>query len=923
MSRRVVALAGAVALLGALAALLAGPAQAYENVTPGFNFFKATPSTSQAGGHPDVEIDFEYRVDNEIECTVGCLAGRRVGIHWPEGFIGNPHVAPKCSLSEFNTARCASDSQIGKFTLSIGELEIYVPIYNMETRPDQAGLLGFTTPLITFPVFLELTGRTDSDYGLDAISTPQLRLPFTHFRVTLWGVPADAKNDVDRFYTPLTGTGACYVGQTVPGCPPGGEAHLSPTYAPATVPPAPFLQNPTTCGVPLTLTGDIEYYGGTFGHVDVPWPSTTGCNQASFTPSVTAKPTTSWADAPTGLDAKLRVPQTQSPITPAPSELKASRVTLPEGFSINPGAADGKVACSDSLSSIGTLLAATCPEYSKVGTLMLDIAALPEPIPGALFLAEPKPGEPYRVLLTASGFATNVKLLGRVDTDPATGQISMVFPSLPQSPLQEFDLHLFGSERGLLATPSHCGTYFVESEFVPWNTALATRTTRSSITIDAGPNGTPCPSGARNFRPDLDAGVAEKAAGKHSPFSLLLRRVDGEQNLAGVNVKSPPGFTASLRGIPYCPEAAIASLTTGGGRTGNAELASPACPAASLVGQATAGAGAGTHPLYVSGRVYLAGPYKGAPLSLLVVVPAVTGPYDLGNAAVRVAVRVDPANAQVSAISDPLPQILQGVPLRTRSVLITLDRPNFTINPTNCARLAVDHAALGTEGGASSGSRHFQVANCSELPFEPALSLRLTGGVQRRGHPAITATYRQQPGEANARRISVALPRGQLLENKHIGAICTRVDFAKDSCPEASVYGSAEAMTPLLDRPLKGDVYLRSSSNKLPDLVMDLEGQIDIELAGRIDTAKGGSLRTNFEAVPDAPVTSFLLRLQGGKKGLVVNQSSLCGKARFATTKMAGQNGVRFNTRTRLQAACGSKARKNQRRTGKSGEGVR
>jgi hypothetical protein len=908
----------AMLVLAALAAMAIFGSTSASAVEPGFTNFEVTPSNSQAGGHPDVLIDLEWRVD-DFECEVDCLVGRRQYVHWPEGFIGNPHVTPKCTLTEFNTGRCPVDSQIGRFILyGLFEEGLYVPMYNMQTNPKQAGLLGFTAPLLGLPIFLELTSRTDSDYGLEAISSPQIRIPFNHIAVELWGTPADEVHDELRFYTPLIGFGGCAERPGEKGCEPGSP-YGSPTFAPSTSPPAPFLQNPTTCGVPLEITGEIEYWGGAVDHASYPWPATTGCNQASFTPTVTAKPTTESTDTATGLDTVLEVPQTQSPVTPAPSEVKSTRVTLPEGFSINPGAADGKVACPESLTAIGTLDAASCPEHAKIGTLMLNVSALPAPIPGALYLAEPKPGEPYRVLLAASGFATNVKLLGRAETDPQTGQVSVVFPHLPQSPLQTFDLHIFGSERGLLATPTHCGTFTVDSEFVPWNTALLTRHATSAITIDSGPNGSPCvyPGQARPFAPVQEAGVANNTAGSHATLNVMVKRADGDQNLTGLSVQTPPGIAASLKGVPYCPESALAQLQDPT-YSGVVEQAAPACPAASQIGTANTGAGAGSHPLYVPGKVYLAGPYKGAPLSLVTVIPAVSGPYDLGNVAVRATISIDPVTAQVTTVSDPLPQILEGIPLRTRSILISLDRPDFALNPTNCSAFSVNSSLSGSEGGSSEASSHFQVANCSDLPYKPRLSLKLTGGVKRRGHPAITANFTAQPGEANTKRVQVALPKGELLDNAHINAICTRPAFASDSCPAGAQLGTAEATTPLLDAPLKGNVYLRANPNReLPDMVMDLEGQFDIELAGHIDTVKGGALRTTFATVPDAPVSSFTLRLAGGKKGLLVNSKSLCGKKpRRANTRMVGQNGAIVDSKTKLQAACGGKARHKRHKRG-------
>jgi hypothetical protein len=511
------------------------------------------------------------------------------------------------------------------------------------------------------------------------------------------------------------------------------------------------------------------------------------------------------------------------------------------------------------------------------------------------------------VLLAASGFATNVKLLGTAETDPVTGQVSVVFNDLPQSPLQEFGLHVFGSERGLLATPSHCGTYKVESEFVPWNTALTVRHTTNLITIDEGPGGTPCPSGARPLGPDLEAGVADPTAGVHSPFTLILKRRDGEQDLTGVSVTTPRGFAATLAGIPYCPESAISTVEAAG-YPGLTERSTPACPAASQIGTAVAGAGAGTHPLYTPGRVYLAGPYKGAPLSLLVVVPAVSGPYDLGNVAVRVAVSVNPVTAQVTAVSDPLPQILEGIPLRTRSIRLDLNRQGFALNPTNCDPFSVDATVSGDEGGAARASSHFQAANCAGLAFDPKLNIRLRGSPKRRGHPALRAVLKTKPGEANLSKVTVVMPKNELLDNSHIGTVCTRVQFAADACPADSVYGTATARTPLLERPLTGNVYLRASQHKLPDLVADLRGQFNIEVSARIDSVKGAGLRTRFETVPDAPVSEFVLEMAGGKKGLLVNSGNLCKASRRAKQHLVGQNGADVTRRAKLQSACRSKA---------------
>ncbi len=910
---------GALALLLTIGMARADRADAWA----GINTLSAETSSTQAGGHPNVDVnslfdtvttkglepDGSPHVEPPLKGTCGCDDARVIIDHFPTGFIGDPHAVPTCQLEELGKEECPVESQVGVIVIYTALFTGQVPLFNLQPHPDEAGLVGFEVPLSNNTVFISLSARTDADYGLDATATPIFHvLPLYGVDIHLFGVPADPKNDVHRFPSPLSGLGACFA--TWPA-----NCFEKESDAPM----VPYLQNPTTCGVPLSMGETIEYYGGAIVHAETPWPETTGCDQLSFNPNLSAHPTTEQADTASGLDVELNVPQPQSPTVPSPSELRATTVTLPEGVSINPNAADGKTSCSDAQAAFGTKLAADCPEAAKVGLLEISSSALPGPIDGAIYLGDPLPGNKYRIFLTADGFATHLKLAGSVHPDPVSGRMVVTFLDLPQSPLQRFSMHFFGSERGLLATPERCGTYSVGSEFVPWDGALASQKSTSFFTISSGPNGV-CPGPQRPFEPHLVAGSSENTAGAHSSFGLVLSRDDGDQNLSGVTIKAPPGFAATLRGIPYCSDAALnaAALTTS---TGLAELAAPSCPASSQVGSSIAGSGAGTHPLYLPGRVYLAGPYKGSPLSLAIITPAVSGPYDLGDVVVRTAISVDPTTAEVTATSDPLPEIVDGIPLRLRSVLVHLDRPNFALNPTSCRKLSVDATVLGDEGGVASPSTHYQAANCGDLAYGPKLTLNLTGGLKRRGHPAIHALFTVKPGQSNTRLVSVALPNGELLDNSHIGNVCTRSQFAANACPASSAIGSAEATSPLLDNPVKGSVYLRSGAGKLPDLAMDLEGQIDIELVGTIDTLKGGSLRTTFKTVPDVPVSRFKLDLAGGKKGLLVNSRSLCASPKDAMVKMIGQNGKATTGKVRLRAGCGAKVKHKRHRRHDSSQG--
>ena len=908
-----------IAAVCALGAFVPASAQADTPITG----FTTVPSNTQAGGHPDIEVTFQVSntVDQDTQSSCNCENAKDATVQLPAGFIGNPHATPQCTLSEFAVDACPIDSQVGIVDIEASGLgfTFNAALYNMIPAPGEAGLLAFKLFFVNAPQFTVLNSRTNSDYGLEAKNTSIIQEPPLHeFREVLWGVPADPSHDafrLDRSFTP--GEQSAYLGNFC-----DAEGHVSTTDpntvvqpcelnlihslppAPSNSPLTPFLQSPTTCNQPLSSSLTILSYDGGTTEASDPWPEMTGCDQLSFNPSLYAHPTTEDTDTPSGIDIELGVPQQLSPVVPSPTELRNAEVTLPTGFSINPNAADGKTACTDAEAMFGTKDEAHCPEFSKIGSLEIDSSALPGPVPGFVYLGQPLPGNRYRVFLTADGFNTHIKLAGMATPDRVTGQLTISFKDLPQSPLTSFKLHLFGSERGLLATPDKCGTYPVSSTFVPWDASLPAQTSTQFFTLDSGPNGKPCPGATRPFHPTFEGASASNAAGSDTSFSVTFGREDGDQNLTGVSVKTPPGFTAKLAGIPYCPYSAISQLESTQ-YSGLAEIASSACPAASQIGTVVTGSGAGNHPLYLPGKVYLAGPYKGAPLSLVVVIPAVSGPYDLGNVAVRAAINVDPLTGQVTTVSDPLPQIREGILLRTRFIRVVLSKAGFARNPTNCEPLAVDSQLTGDEGAVAGAQQHFQVSDCARLPFAPKLSLKLTGGVNRLGHPAIHSVFSTQPGEANSRRIAVTLSSNELLDQGHLGSVCTRPAFAADTCPPSSEIGNAEVDTPLLDEPLVGTVYLRSSSEGLPDLAIDLHGQLHIEAIARVDAVNGG-LRTTFRTVPDLPLGTVHLDLDGGAKGLIQNSEPLCGAREFASLRTTGQNGVVSTRRIRVHSTCGA-----------------
>ena len=613
----------------------------------------------------------------------------------------------------------------------------------------------------------------------------------------------------------------------------------------------------------------------------------------------------------------------------AQSDLRKAVVTLPEGLVVNPSGANGLDACSpaqvgiDATTGVANGSPVSCPDASKLGTVTVETPLIDHPLSGSVYAATPD-DNPFGSLLAlyvtledpATG--TLAKLAGKVVPDPQTGRVAAIFDQNPQVPFEDFKLHFFGGAGASLRTPATCGNYTTTSELTPWSAPESGGPARpgDSWAITKSPSGGGCattPSAQPNS-PAFDAGSVSPIAAAQSPFVLHLRRDDGSQQFSSVTVAPPPGLVGTLAGLATCPDSALVAAAN---KSGKAEKASPSCPAGSAVGSVTAAAGAGPAPYMAAGKAYLTGPYKGAPLSLAVVTPAVAGPFDLGTIVVRTALRVDPKTAQITAVSDPVPTILEGIPLDIRSVDIALDRPNFTLNPTNCNPMAVSGQWFSTLGQAASLSSRFQLGECGRLGFKPKMTLRLKGGTKRGAHPALTAMLKPRAGDANIASVSVALPHSEFLDQGHIKTICTRVQFTADQCPPNAVYGKASVLTPLFGYALTGNVYLRSSNNLLPDLVPDLRGPasqpIKVEAAGRTDSIKGG-IRNSFEFVPDAPFSKLVVQLQGGKKGLLQNSRDICGRPFRATVIYTAHNGLAYTDHPLLQAKCGK-----QRRSGKKG----
>ena len=810
-------LAGLVASVAAVAAF-AAPAQASLSIDE----FTTGTSTTLTGAHPDLSTSFSLEDAGVAE------SARSVTFNAPEGLFGNPNAIPRCISSDFALEQCPSNSQAGLATIRAnyeGEPEKLLgtaPIYDLSPGPGQTGLFGLIVPILNIPIQIPVAVRTGGDYGLRfKVAELTQTAPLAAADLIFWGFPASTGHNSERFPKGAPGEPAGCVGLTDTSCTGG---------APTSTPNRPLINNPTVCtGEPLVTSLEVRTYQdpGNPTSVTGAYPATEECDSQVFKPVLFGKLTTGETDAPSGLDLELRVPQSFG-FSPSPSQLRTASIELPPGLTVNPDAADGQTACRDADANFDSEAAANCPDSSKIGTFRLNTDALDGPLLGSIYIGEPRPGQQYRLFLTANGFGVNAKLEGLVLPDPQDGQVTFLIADLPQVPFDNIQVHLFASDRGLLATPTGCGLHEVKGHLFPWNSRLPDVFSSDFASLDSGPHGTQCPAVNRPFTPRLAAGTSNPVAGAFSSFHLKLDRDDGDQFLGDLSFRMPPGFTGDLGGISYCPEAGIAAAAQNGGL---AEAFNGSCPASSQIGTTNVAAGPGSHPFHAVGKMYLAGPFKGAPLSLAAVTPALAGPYDYGVVVVRVALHVNPLTAQVTAASDTVPSIIGGIPIRMRSIQVNIDRPNFTINPTNCSPYTVDSQGVGDEGAVSNFSSYFQAVNCATLPFKPKMTIRQLGNrrqTNRTQNPRLRFDLWTRGGDANIKRLAVTLPKAFAIDQRHLGNICSKAQLASELCKGRQPIGNAWVRTPLLDQPLQGPAYAVSGFGNLPRIAFILNGQVTL-----------------------------------------------------------------------------------------------
>lgn len=898
-------LALAVTLLLAAFAVASGTARAEFKIDEfsGGAFNQDGTSATQASSHPySVSTSFLFS-------SAGFFTPdgqmKDVLVDLPPGFIGNPSVVPtECTTEELmnltgsGTPRCPGSSQVGTAFLFFGGPFPFglVPVYNMQPAPGQPARFGFS--IIGVPVYLVPKVRTGGDYGL-TVEARQIsqQAQFVGATVTFWGVPSDPSHDAERLCP----------GATAFGC-----ASEAPREAFLTLP-GNCSAGPQTTTITATEWANPDVFHTASFDVDTNGNpmAVTGCDSVPFQPDISVQPTSDVADGPTGLSVDLTFPtdDLKNPSGLAQANLKQAVVTLPEGMAVNPSSAAGLDACSPQQIDLDGAAPATCPEASKIGTVEIDTPLLDHSLAGGVYLA--KQGEnPFGSLLAIyiavadeeSGVV--IKLAGKVSPNLQTGQLETTFDDNPQIPFSRFNLRFKGGDKGQLVNPPTCGTHTAQTQLSSWTAANPDAPTAAEIATPSDTFTIACPS-AGGFTPTMTAGTLVPTGGAFSPFMLQINRPDRQEIMNGLSVEMPQGVLAKLRGVGLCPDELA----------GN-EAAGP-CPADSRIGTAIAAAGAGPQPYALSGDVYLTGPYKGAPYGLSVQIRAVAGPLDLGTVKVRQAIFVDPVDASLSVVSDPIPTIREGIPFRLRTVGVNVNRSGFTVNPTSCSRREIKATVFSQQGSAVPLTTSFQVGDCETLKLSPKVSMKLKGRKQTAvgKHPGLDAVVTQTGGQANLKKVAVDLPLTLALDPDNANALCEYDDGLKVQCPKASIIGTAKAVTPLLNEPLTGPVYFVKGVRfvkgrrirTLPTLLIPLRGEIAIDLRAT-STVKKEKLVTTFDSIPDAAISRFDLSLKGGKGGvLTVSNRSVCSGKQVAQLHVDGQNGKLFDRGVTMKTPCAKK----------------
>ncbi len=862
---------------------------------------------TQAGSHPfqlttTLSLNTKLGSGKEEPGVHPAGMAKDLTFHLPPGLIGNPTPFPKCSDRQFTSKpggeavvinECPVETVVGVaiVTVRFGNASggrpttLSVPLYSLEPSFGEPAKFGFY--VLNSAVTLDTGLDSGGDYGVEVtVHNISQQVEFLGNQVVFWGYPADARHDLSRGW-------ACAGGPLV-----AFHELQSACVASGSNIDQPLLTLPTSCTGELmtSVTGDSWTEPGAFtAPVSPPsMVSLDGCGRLGFAPEIKLTPDGQAASTPTGLTVDVHVPQQEGldPFGAAESDVRNTTVTLPDGVVLNPSSADGLQACSES--QVGyerldpgsetqlftsSLPAPFCPDASKVGTVRVTTPLLPEPLEGAAYLAE-QTANPFGSLLALylvfedKQAGVLVKLTGEVVPDPVTGQLVSTFKNTPQLPFNDLELHFFGGERAPLATPAKCGAYTTTASIVPW-AGEYTANSSSTFHVTSGPDGRSC-ADPLPFNPSLTGGTTSIQAGGFSPFTMTMSRQDGEQGLQAIQLRMPPGLLGMLSSVKLCEEPQADQGT---------------CGADSQIGETIVSVGVGGEPYSVKGgRVYITGPYRGAPYGLSIVNPAVAGPFNLGTVVVRAAINVDPTSSVLTVTSDAsgpyrIPHIIDGIPLQIKHVNVTINRPGFTFNPTNCTPQTIGAILSSTEGSASQTSVPFQVTNCATLGFKPIFTVFTSGKTSRaRGASLdVKLTYPPtRPGTlANIAKVKVDLPKQLPSRLTTLQKACPAAVFNANpaNCPPASVVGIARATTPVLPGMLAGPVYFVShGGEEFPNLIVVLQtpGGVRVDLVGDTFIDKAGITSSTFKQIPDVPVSTFELYLPQGPDSALAANGNLC-----------------------------------------------
>jgi hypothetical protein len=894
---------------------------------------------AQAGSHP-FQLTSTIVFNQLAESPYQPAQPKDQHFDLPGGLVGDPTAFPQCTDVQFGvddgqfrngcpaataigvamvTAKAVGNSAGGVFSL----FTFAVPVFNLEPTHGEPARFGFD--VVNDPVVLDTAVRTGGNYSLVVnVDNTTQTVALLAARVTLWGVPGDPRHNSSRGWE----CGYSYAETVIEGSPCVGSS-LSVK--------APFLTLPSSCEAPFetsvtedSWTAPSASTEGTYSlksAVGEP-VGLDGCSQLPFSAEIEAAPDVQQSSSPSGLKVDVHVPQEASlnPQGLAGSDVRDINVTLPGGVTLNPSGANGLEACSDG--DIGyepppvstgedkyftaTLPSPFCPDASKIGEVKITTPLLANPLKGAVYLASQNEN-PFGSLVAMYIVAEDpvsgvlVKLPGEVKLNGTTGQIEAVIQNSPQLPFEDAELHFFGGERAPLSTPARCGVYTTTASFTPWSGNAPVSST-SSFEVTSGRNGGPCPGASLPFSPSLTAGTTNVNAGAFSPLTTTITREDGQQNISSIQLRFPAGLSGVLAGVPLC---------------GEAEASAGTCSSASQVGETIVSVGLGGDPYSVTGgKVYITGPYHGAPFGLSIVTPANAGPFHLGNVIVRGKLEVNPHTAALTFTSNSeaegyaIPQILDGIPLQIKHVNVTIDRGSgdgdFTFNPTNCDATAITGSVGSVEGASAGVQEHFQVTNCASLKFEPKFASSTSAKTSKAKGASLSVklTYPKTPQgtEANIAKVKVDLPKQLPSRLTTLQKACVAKVFEEspEKCPKESEVGHAKAITPILPVPLEGPAYFVSHGGEaFPSLIVVLKGYgVTVDLVGTTFISKAGITSSTFKTVPDVPVGSFELTLPEGKySALAANlpasaKGSFCGQTLAMPTAFVAQNGVEIHEST-------------------------